>query len=433
MLYPKIPDMKGLVDILTEYGKLKHEYGAKGIMDIINDTEKNLTAAIKKMQELPNDEILSLKEPNELYAIRSLRAEGPRKIWTKLDPETYKEKLEGAFLARIAGCTLGAIVELWSVEAMEQWAAYIGDAFPPVDYWSSISNPNTRRYNKSQCFEYTRDKMNGVPVDDDIMYVLLGLLIAEEHGLNFTTEDVAKGWNKYMQYACTAEAEALKNIANGIPAIQAADINNPYCQWIGADIRSDPWAYIAPGYPEKAAEMAYRDAYLSHRRNGIYGEMFFGAAQSAAFTTDNAIDAIKIGMTEIPKECALYKDIEWALHVGKELKNYKDARAAVDEKFKDMHPVHTRNNACLTIFGLMIGGNDVTKVISETVAMGLDNDCTAATAGSIVGAIVGKSGIPEHWYKNFNNNIQSFLKNIDEFEIDDVVNRFTVQAKKVFK
>lgn len=432
MSYPNIPDLKVLIEQITEFGKLKHEYGAQGIIEIINGTKDNLTAALNRIKELPIDEVLSLKEPNELSAIRKLRSEGPRKIWTKLDSSTYKEKLEGAFLARIAGCTLGSIVELWSVEAMEQWAAYIGDAFPPVDYWSSISNPNTKRYNMSQCYEYTRDKMNGVPVDDDIMYTILGLLIAEEHGVNFTTEDVAKTWNKYMQYSCTAEGVALKNIAEGVPAKEAADVNNPYCQWIGADIRSDPFAYMAPGYPEKAAEMAYYDAYLSHRRNGIYGEMFFSAAQSAAFTTDNAIDAIRIGMTEIPKECLLYKDIEWALDVGKELKNYKDARAAVDEKFKGMNDVHTNNNACLTIFGLMIGGNDVTKVISETVAMGLDNDCTAATAGSIVGAIVGKNGIPVHWYKNFNNKIHSFLKNIDEFEIDDVVNRFIVQAQKVF-
>ena len=49
---------------------------------------------------------------------------------------------------------------------------------------------------------------------------------------------------------------------------------------------------MAPGYPEKAAEMAYNDAYLSHRRNGIYGEMFFSAVQSAAFTVDTAVEQL---------------------------------------------------------------------------------------------------------------------------------------------
>ena len=176
--------------------------------------------------------------------------------------------------------------------------------------------------------------------------------------------------------------------------------------------------------------MAYRDAYLSHRRNGIYGEMFFSATQAAAFAVDNSIDAIKIGLTEIPKYCSLYKDIEWALEKGKTIKNYKEARQATDEKFEGMSGVHTNLNACLTVFGLMIGGNDVTRVISETVAMGQDNDCTAATAGSIVGAIVGKAGIPEHWYKNFNNTVNSYLIGKEKFEIDDLVERFTRQAKQ---
>ena len=39
-------------------------------------------------------------------------------------------------------------------------------------------------------------------------------------------------------------------------------------------------------------------------------------------------------------------------------------------------------NACLTIFGLMIGADDFTKVIGETVAMGYDNDSIRSLTGS---------------------------------------------------
>ena len=246
---------------------------------------------------------------------------------------------------------------------------------------------------------------------------------------NFSTDDVGRAWLKYLPLACTAEHIALNNLKSGYSSLETADINNPYQQWIGADIRSDAWAYIAPGYPEKAAELAYKDAYISHRRNGIYGEMFFSAAQAAAFAVDNSVDALTIGLTEIPKECTLYKDIKWALETGKEIHNYKDARQAVDDRFKGMHGAHTNNNACLTIFGLMIGGNNVTKVLSQTVAMGLDNDCTTATAGSIVGAIVGKKGVPDHWYRNFNNTIYTYMTGNEKFNIDDVIDRFTRQAE----
>jgi ADP-ribosylglycohydrolase len=430
MSYPCIPNINSTFDSLIEYARLKHEYGSNGVQEILNNLDTNIKNSLEKLKKLPIDERLAANEPNDLIEIRRLRTEGPRKMIERLDLKSYQEKLGGAMLSRFAGCTLGAIVEFWTMDQMEKWAAYIGDQFPPVDYWSKITNPHTLRYEKSACREYTRDSINGVPVDDDIVYTLLGLLIAEDYGINFTTEDVGKAWLKYLPYACTAEHIALNNLRKGISALETADIDNPYCQWLGADIRSDPWAYMAPAYPEKAAEMAYRDAYISHRRNGIYGEMFFSAAQAAAFAVDNPIDAVKIGLTEIPRDCALYKDIEWALEAGKNIGNYHEAREAVDERYAGMSVAHTNLNACLTVFGLMIGGTDVAKVISETVAMGHDNDCTAATAGSIVGAIVGKAGVPKRWYQNFNNTVHSYLIGKEKFEIDDLVTRFTIQAKK---
>lgn len=433
MNYPKIPSFNKLAGDLAEYCRLKHEYGSKDIQIVLDEAEGALKSALEKLKQLPIDEKLALQEPNEYEEILRLRPTGPRKLWKKFDSEKYREKLEGALITRMAGCTLGAIVEFWSIEAMEEWANYIGDSFPPVDYWSKIKNPIGVRYGISPASAYTRTGIDGVPVDDDIAYTLLGLLIAEDFGLDFTTKDVGKAWLKYLPYACTAEDVALRNLKNDICALEVADKDNPYCEWIGADIRSDPWAYMAPAFPEKAASMAYRDAYISHRRNGIYGEMFFSAVQSAAFGVDDPMEAIKIGLTEIPKDCSLAKAVQWAMEVGKDIKNYKDARSAVDEHFKGMSGVHTNNNACLTIFGLMIGGTDVTKVISETVAMGLDNDCTAATVGSIVGAIVGKQGVPAHWYKNFNNKVHSYLIDRPEFKIDDLINRFAKQAEASYK
>ncbi|MGO4549235.1 ADP-ribosylglycohydrolase family protein [Paenibacillus sp. 2TAB23] len=432
MTYPAEPKLTELAGKIIEYGRLAHEIGGQEVAGVWSGIEGHMQEAIVKLNEMSIDQELENQEPNDLLVIQSLRVDGPRRLWDSLDMMIYKDKLEGAMLARFAGCTLGAPVEFWNVHDMEQWAAYIGDAFPPQAYWSSIKNPNDIRYGKSTFYEYTLAGMKGVPVDDDITYTILGLLIAEEHGIDFRTEDVGKSWLKYLPIACTAEEVALHNLKAGIPALEAAEVNNPYYQWIGADIRSDPWAYMAPAYPAKAAEYAYRDAYLSHRRNGIYGEMFFSAAQSAAFAVDHPEQALRIGLSEIPKACTLYKDVEWALSVSKDIRDYKAARAAVDERFKGMSGAHTNNNACLTVFGLMIGGTDVSKVISETVAMGLDNDCTAATAGSIVGAIVGKSGIHAHWYEPFENTVTTYMNEAERFRISDLVERFAMLARQTY-
>jgi len=158
--------------------------------------------------------------------------------------------------------------------------------------------------------------------------------------------------------------------------------------------------------------------------------MFFAAAEAAAFTVHDPIDAIRIAMNEIPRTCALYKDLEWALETGPSITDYKSARAAVDERFAGMSPVHTNNNACLTVFALMTGKGDFTKTIGDIIAMGLDNDCTGATAGAILGAVVGKKGIASHWTKNFNDHVRTYIVGAEELFIEETIDRFVALVEK---
>ncbi|MDD3243562.1 MAG: ADP-ribosylglycohydrolase family protein, partial [Eubacteriales bacterium] len=425
MGYPAIPDFAYYANLLTEYSRLKHENGSKDVDKALQAAEDALRTALENLKNLPECPALAAKEPDDLAAIRALRPDGPRRLWKSIDPAVYADRLRAAFLGRIAGCTLGAPVEFWPVKEMEDWAAYIGQKFPPVEYWHAAKRPNDLRYQMSPFAAYTKDGMDGTPVDDDITYTQLGLLIMEDHGVDFTVEDVGEAWKKYLPYACTAEEVALNNLNAGVPAREAAIPDNPYVQWIGADIRSDPFGYAAPGWLEKAAEMAYHDAYVSHRRNGIYGEMYFSAVIAAAFATGDPMEALHLGLTEIPAECSLAKDIAWAFETAPAICDYKAARAAVDERFAGMSGVHTNLNACLTIFGIAMSKGSFTRCISELVAMGQDNDCTAATAGSILGAAYGMKAIDAHWYAKFNGKTLSYLKGIPEMGIDDILARFT--------
>ena len=432
MAYPRIPNYQQLTQRLTEYAQLKHEHGAKDLSKILARVEKCLKSALADLRKRAIDEPLAKREPNDLERIRALRPAGPRRLWPRFDKALYLEKLQGALLGRMAGCTLGAPVEFWPVEKIEALSRENQQPFPPVEYWRHVTDPFVLHYGVSARESFTLDKMDGVPVDDDLCYTLLGLLIMEEFGPDFGTEEVGRAWLKYLPYACTAEEIALANLKKGVPARACGEKDNPYCEWIGADIRSDPWGYMAPGWPERAAALGYQDAYLSHRRQGIYGEMFFSAAIAAAFGVKHPVEALQIALTEIPRDCALAKAVRWALKVAPRIANHRQARAAMEERFKGMHGVHTINNACLVVWGLTIGGTDFTRAIGETVAMGMDNDCTAATAGSIVGAVVGKQGIPAHWHEKFNDTIHSYLIGKKRFSISGVVKRFARQAFRVW-
>ena len=159
--------------------------------------------------------------------------------------------------------------------------------------------------------------------------------------------------------------------------------------------------------------------------------MYFSAAIAAAFAVNDPVEALQIGLEEIPADCYLAREIRWALDKAPAIANYRDAAAAIEERYPQMGGAHAINNTVLTVWGLTVGGDDYTKVIGETVAMGKDNDCTAATAGSIFGAAYGKGAIPKHWYKNFNNKVHSYIIGKDSFALDDMVDRFTALAENV--
>ncbi len=429
--YPSRARLCGLFNQIGLYADLRHERGVAGIETVIRRLEKDLARGLKAIQGLPRNRGQDLREPDDLKAIQKLRPAGPRRMLMDLEPKRLEEQLGGAFIGRIAACTLGAPIEGQPVERLELIACENEEPFPPRDYWKYAPQPFYLRYGRDIHRKYTKPYMNGAPVDDDITYTILGLLTVEKFGFDFTTTEIGRLWRKILPIACTAEEVALANLNKGLPIDRVGEVDNPYCEWIGADIRADPWGYLAAGWPERAAEMAYRDSWLSHRRQGVYGAMYFAAAIAAAFAVKNPREALWIGLTEIPADCQLARHLRWALEVAPRLKNYRQARAAVDARFPGMHPVHTINNACLVVFGIHIGRTDFTRVIGETVAMGLDNDCNAATAASIVGAVIGRKKIPAHWYQPFHNRVRTYLRGYPEFKIDDLILRFKRQAMRL--
>ncbi len=358
-------------------------------------------------------------QPDALPAILALRPAGADIPAMPVD--RLRDRIAGAFLGRCAGCTLGVPVENHPILHMQAWAMETGTPFPPTDYWNAVQNPDHLHYGVSPRRDYTKGGLHEVPVDDDMTYTILNLLLLEESGKDYTVEDVGKLWVDILPVACTAEDCALQELRNGIPAAMAA-CNNDYVEWIGAAIRADAFGYASAGDPVGAATLCYGDAFLTHRQNGIYGEMFCAAAIAAAFVAATPLDAIHAGMAQIPAESELHTALTWAL--AQEPTNYVRARLLLDEHFPGMHPVHTINNMCAIVFALKLGGGDFTATLSSCIAMGLDNDCTGATVGSIMGAWLGLSRIPSHWYTPFGDTVRTYLKGYDSLPIHDVIERF---------
>ena len=360
-------------------------------------------------------------QPDKLEDILALRPDGADTPAKPVD--NLYSRMKGALIGRLTGCMLGVPVENYSILRMQAIAAETGTSFPPVTYWKGTDRSPYLHYGVNPISDYLEDSICCAGADDDVTYVILNLLLLEKYGQDYSLDDAAQLWLDYLPMACTAEDEALQQLKAGTRPELAACFNE-YVEWIGAAIRADAFGYACAGDPVRAAKISYNDAYLTHRMNGIYGEMFCAAAVAAAFTAETPLDAVREGMKQIPKESELYKTLEWAFSVQDKVTCYQRARMLIDEKYGHLHPVHTNNNMAAVVFALMLGGNDYTKCISECIAIGLDNDCTGATVGSIAGACLGIEAIEKHWYDRFNDKVMSYVIDHREQSIEEIVERF---------
>lgn len=244
--------------------------------------------------------------------------------------------------------------------------------------------------------------LNGFIGDDDINFTAMAAMIVHQYGRGFTSKDVCNWWksNQTMYCYATAEKIAYRNMVAGYYAPNTALYKNPFREWIGAQIRADYYGYINPGDPKTAAEMAWRDARVSHVKNGIYGAMYVAAMIAKAAVCSSPEKIVECGMANIPTTSRLYEKLEYVV------KKYRDG-VSCDDFFKDFHSrydeykphdaVHTIANAELVTAAVLYGGGDFSKSICMAVQQGYDTDCNGATVGSIIGMMVGTAGIASVW------------------------------------
>jgi len=421
--FGEITHLSGWFD---QWLETKAEQGADA-ETLAKAAEKTLRQLVRKAERLAPEASLEAREPSDLKAIRALRPAGPRVLKTPTNREELGDRLLGAWLGRCAGCVLGIPCEGMTRAEIEAACRGLGQRYPLDSYWRLDPKPGRAlgvQYGKTPRTRFLAPGLRCAGADDDLAYTLLGLLVLEESGLDFAPRDVGRAWVRYLPVACTAEKVALDNLKAGLEPPETATKGNPYCEWIGAAIRADPWGYAAPGCLETAAEFAWRDAVVSHTRNGVYGEMYFGAVISAALAGCGVEEALRAGLTEIPRDCRLAHAIRETLGWVRKDADWLATARRIEKRYAGMCMAHIFNNTAITISGLMHGGGDFGRTIAITVMHGVDTDCTAATAGSILGAVLGARRLPRKWAEPMGRHAETYLIGHDRFSHRDVARRF---------
>lgn len=276
-------------------------------------------------------------EPSDLEGIQGLRKRHSFQI-NKIDIETLEKKIHGAWMGRICGCLLGKSVEGIRTDELHPFLKETNN-WPMYRYihLSDITDEICERYKFRFAGRAYADAIDGMPIDDDINYVVLAQLIIDKYGRDFTSYDVSRAWLLYQpkDAYCTAERVAFCNFVKGFEPPESAIYKNPYREWIGAQIRGDYFGYINPGNSELAAEMAFRDASISHIKNGIYGEMFVAAMLACAAVTNNIEDIILGGLAEIPYSSRLYEAVMAVIADYKENISPEECFDKIHERFDE--------------------------------------------------------------------------------------------------
>jgi ADP-ribosylglycohydrolase len=364
-------------------------------------------------------------EPSDLGEIREA-APGDLERWTAEDltEDWLRDRLTGAWLGRCIGCMIGKPVEgknRWEIELILREA----DAYPLDGYFPALESMPEKVSYKPASDPTLAPNIDHSVRDDDTDYTVLGLMLIEDYGVRLTSANVVDAWLTRLPYmrTYTAERAAMRNFVNEVLPPESARWVNPYREWIGAQIRADGLAYCAPGRPQLAATWCYRDAAISHTKNGIYGEMFFGAMIAAALGAEHLDACIWRALAEIPENCRLAEAVRECIGWCEQDDSWEDTWERITEKYGHYHAVHTINNALLCIMGLLHGEGDLRRSVAIAVMGGLDTDCNGATVGSVMGAMLGSEGVPADLSDPLNDTLETALSGVTRLKISDLVDR----------
>ncbi|NYE21594.1 ADP-ribosylglycohydrolase family protein [Microbacterium immunditiarum] len=281
--------------------------------------------------------------------------------------ERYRDKVDGCWLGKNAGGTLGAPLE---------------EAFgkpEPLDVWW-----------------YTQVEEGGIP-NDDLEMQLIWLKAIEEVGPGLTSRHLVRYWLDHIGYNPDEYGLSKMNMKLGLEPPLSGSYSNWFKDCMGCPIRSEIWACLAPGAPRIAARYAYMDAICDHAGGeSVYGELFNVALESATFVIEDVQELIDIGMSYIPESSLTARAINAARSAHAEGLDWKQARERVMQATPHYNAQYSPLNMGFQIIGLLYG-EDFGDALCKTVNCGYDTDSSGASTGSYLGLISGRSGLPAKW------------------------------------
>lgn len=316
----------------------------------------------------------------------------PEAVKVDINTEKFRDQIKAAWMSQLIGAAMGTMVEGYTSKNLYE-------AFGDVRNY--IREPNT--YN------------------DDITFEIAFLDAFKDKGYDVTSRDIALSWIGLIPVGWSAEELALRNIRAGMMPPESAKWNNPFNEWIGAQMRGSICGMVAPGNPKLAAELAWKDGEVSHINNGILGEVFNAVMTSLAFVRSDVKDIVKTAISLIPNDSEYYSVVSFAYECCLKYADWHEALAECEKKYIKYNWIHAYPNACCEIIALMYGESDYEKTLNIITMCGIDADCNAGMIMPILGIQKGMGIIPKRLISPEFDKLVTYMRYYEEINLDDLV------------
>ncbi|HJN51785.1 MAG: ADP-ribosylglycohydrolase family protein [Pseudomonadales bacterium] len=300
----------------------------------------------------------------------------------RLEKTDLEDKIRGGWAGQMIGVSFGAPTEF----------RYLGRVIP-----------------EDQLPKWTPDRVLNSINQDDLYVDMTFFAVIDEKGWDATTDDFGAAFRDSKYALWHANYAARRALRRGVPATESGTpAVNPHVNDIDFQIEADFVGLLTPGMPNTATELAQRVGRVMNGGDGILGGVFVGGLYSAAFFQDDPRKILEASLALLPPESLYARIISDTLRWSADNPdNWLATWQLIEDQYgsRDVCPqgagvafnIDAHLNGAYIALGLLYGDGDFEKTIKISTRAGQDSDCNPASAGGVLGVVLGYERIPEKY------------------------------------
>jgi hypothetical protein len=260
---------------------------------------------------------------------------------------------------------------------------------------------------KGELPKWTPDRVENSLHQDDLYVDMTFAEVLDAKGLHATPADFGEMFKNSKYQLWHANLAGRRNLKRGIPAGDSGSPRyNAHANDIDFQIESDFVGLMTPGLYRSATQIAMRAGRVMNYGDGIYGGIFVSCMYAAAFLETDPRRVVERGLACIPANSPFALVISDVLTWSRQSPDdWKKVWRLIEDKWDRNDPcpegallpfnIDAKLNGAYIALGLLYGARDFGKTLEIATRSGQDSDCNPASAGGILGVMLGYDAIPE--------------------------------------